>query len=316
MRKIEHWIEETLGFPAAVQENIISSIVVLIVLWVISRLLLRVASQWQTDSRKLYQWEKTTNYVVTGLGIISLANIWFEGFQSIATFLGLLSAGLAVALRDPIANMFGWIFLIWKRPFKIGDRIRIKEHTGDVIDINFFQFTLNELGEWVDSEQATGRVVNIPNSQVFTQSQINYTYGFPYLWHEVKVPITFESNWQKAKAILEDIGNRNCVHLSEAAEQSIRRESQRHLIFYRDFKPKVFTKVRENGVQLTIRYLSGLSGRRESEEKIWEEVLTLFRSAPDINFAYPTTRFYSSMEDSQKDIQENEVNKPKTHNNT
>ncbi|MCC9169080.1 mechanosensitive ion channel domain-containing protein [Pontibacter harenae] len=178
MRRIEHWIEEALRLSAAVQENILSSVVVLLGLWGISRLLLRVASQRQADSNKLYQWKKTTNYIVTGLVVISLANIWFEGFQSIATFLGLLSAGLAVALCDPIANMFGWIFLIWKRPFKIGGRIRIKEHTGDVIDINFFQFTLNELGEWVDSEQATGRVVHIPNSQVFTQAQINYNYGF------------------------------------------------------------------------------------------------------------------------------------------
>lgn len=306
MRRIEHWVEEALGFPAAVQQNILSSVVVLLGLWVISRLLLRVASRRQTDSRKFYQWKKTTNYVVTALGIISLANIWFQGFQSIATFLGLLSAGLAVALRDPIANMFGWIFLIWKRPFKIGDRIRIREHTGDVIDINFFQFTLNELGEWVDSEQATGRVVHIPNSQVFTQPQINYNYGFKYLWHEVKVPITFESNWKKAKAMLLEIGNRNCVHLPETTEQIIRRESQQHLIFYRDFKAKVFTKVRENGVQLTIRYLSGLNGRRESEEKIWEEVLTAFQAAPDISFAYPTTRFFQDAGQQPEVKQENE----------
>jgi small-conductance mechanosensitive channel len=304
MRKIEQLIEESLGWSAATQEKILSSILVLLALWIISRLLLRVASRQQTDSRKLYQWQKTTNYVITGLGVISLANIWFEGFQSIATFLGLLSAGLVLALRDPIANMFGWVFLIWKRPFKVGDRIKINEYTGDVIDIAFFQFTLNELGEWVDSEQATGRVVHIPNSRIFTQAQINYNYGFPFLWHEVKVPVTFESNWQKAKAILEDIGNRYCEHLSEAAEQTVRKESQRHLIFYKDYKPRVFTKVREYGVQLTLRYLCGLNGRRESENQVWEEVLSQFQASQDIRFAYPTTRFYQSPEDQPQLMQQ------------
>lgn len=294
MRRVKHWIEEAIGLPASVQENILSSVIVLAGLWIISRLLLRVASQRQTDSRKLYQWQKTTNYVVTGLGIMFLANIWFNGFQSIATFLGLLSAGLVVALRDPIVNMFGWVFLIWKRPFKIGDRIKINEYTGDVIDIAFFQFTLNELGQWVDSEQATGRVVHLPNSFVFTQAQTNYNYAFPFLWNEVQVHITFESNWQKAKDILQGIANRCSVELSESAEQRVRRESQRHLIFYQNFEPKVFTKVRENGIQLTIRYLCNLNGRRESENQLWEEVLQLFKRTPDIRFAYPTTRFYQA----------------------
>ncbi|MCC9169081.1 hypothetical protein [Pontibacter harenae] len=122
----------------------------------------------------------------------------------------------------------------------------------------------------------------------------------------MKVAITFESNWQKAKVVLQDIGNRNCVHLSEVAEQSVRRESQRHLIFYRDFKPWVFTKVQENGGQLTIRYLCGLSGRRESEEKIWEVGLPQFQASSDIRFAYPTTRFYQESGQQPQDEQGNE----------
>jgi small-conductance mechanosensitive channel len=302
MQKVEHWIEETLNLSAETQESILLSVVVLLGLWITSRLLLRVASRQQTDSRKLYQWKKTTNYIVTGLGIIFLANIWFDGFKSIATFLGIFSVGLVVVLRDPILNMVGWVFLIWKRPFKVGDRIKIGNYTGDVIDIAFFQFTLNELGEWVDSEQATGRVVHLPNSQVFTQGQINYNYGFPFLWHEVQVRITFESNWQKAKALLEEIARRHSERLSQEAEQRVKIEAQQHLIFYRSFEPRVFTKVRENGIQLTVRYLCNLNGRRESENKIWEDMLTEFLATPDIRFAYPTTRFYSPLEEQQKEL--------------
>ncbi|WP_018476523.1 mechanosensitive ion channel family protein [Pontibacter roseus] len=296
MQKVEHWIEETLNLSAETQENIVMSLVALLTLWVFSRVLLRLASRQQTDSRKLYQWKKTTNYIVTGLGIIFLANIWFDGFKSITTFLGIFSVGLVVVLRDPILNMMGWVFLIWKRPFKVGDRIKIGQYTGDVIDIAFFQFTLNELGEWVDSEQATGRVVHIPNSQVFTQGQINYNYGFPFLWHELQVRVTFESNWQKAKAILQEIAARHSEKLNEEQEQRVRIEAQQHLIFYRSFRPKVFTKVRENGIQLTVRYLCNLNGRRESENRIWEDVLTEFLATPDVRFAYPTTRFYSTAE--------------------
>lgn len=303
MRNIEYWIEENFHLSAEIQENILKSLVALLVLWIISRVLLRLASRQQTDTRKLYQWKKTTNYVVTGLGIIFLANIWFEGFKSITTFLGIFSVGLVVVLRDPILNMMGWVFLIWKRPFKVGDRIKIGLYTGDVIDIGFFQFTINELGEWVDSEQATGRVVHIPNSQVFTQGQVNYNYGFPFLWHEVQLRITFESDWRKAKAILHKIALRHSEHLNEEQEQRVRIEAQQHLIFYRSFEPKVFTKVRENGIQLTARYLCNLNGRRDSENKIWEDTLTEFLASPDIRFAYPTTRFYSAAEGQESEMQ-------------
>ncbi len=286
-----------MGLSPAAQGSILSTVVLLVVLWILRKLLVRIASRRQTDSRKFYQWKKTINYVVTGFGIIFLSNIWFNGFESIATFLGLLSAGLVVALRDPITNMFGWLFLIWKRPFRVGDRIEINDYVGDVIDITFFQFTLNELGQWVDSDQATGRVVHIPNGQVFTNPQINYSYIFPFLWNEIKVLVTFESNWQKAKSILEEIAIARSVDLNEATAQRVKIKAQRHLIFYKDFKPKVFTKVRRRGVKLTIRYLCNINGRRESENQIWEDIITQFLQAPDISFAYPTTRFYQPPEE-------------------
>jgi small-conductance mechanosensitive channel len=294
MQKVEHWIEQNLGLSTTLQESVLASIMLLLILWVISLGLRRVATKRLTDSRKLYQWKKTTNYVITGLAIIFLTNIWFDGFRSIATFLGLLSVGLVVALREPILNMFGWIFLLWKHPFKIGDRIKIGGYTGDVIDIRLFQFTLNELGLSEDSEQPTGHVVHLPNSYVFTQSQVNYNYGFPFLWHELKISITFESNWQKAKAMLEEIANRNSETLTDGAKEIIVKESQRHLIFYKDFKARVYTKVRDNGIQFTLRYLSALNRRRDSENQIFEDILTSFLSSSDIHLAYPTTRFYQN----------------------
>ena len=308
MQEVGRWIELTLGLSATSQENVVLSVVVLIALWVISRLLLRIVSKKQSDIRKFYQWKKTTNYVITGLGIIFLSNIWFDGFRSIATFLGLLSVGLVVALREPLLNMFGWLFLLWKHPFRIGDRIKIGGYIGDVIDMRLFQFTLNELGLSIDSEQPTGHVVHLPNSLVFTQPQVNYNYGFPFLWHEVQVSITFESNWQKAKQLLEEIANRHSEVMSEAAKEIVLKESQRHLIFYKDFKARVFTKVRDNGIQFTLRYLCALTRRRESENQIFEDALTAFLASPDIRFAYPTTRFYQSPENQGQTEAENDNN--------
>ncbi|GHA55234.1 mechanosensitive ion channel family protein [Pontibacter akesuensis] len=292
MTKSIEWLAEATGLTAGFYRQVLYSFVVVGVLWLLSRLLLYLVTKQNSDLRKQYEWRKITNYVATGLSLLLLSYIWFDGFASIATFLGLLSAGLVLALREPLLNMAGWAYLIWKRPFHVGDRIQVGEHIGDVIDIRLFQFTLNEVRGWVEADQASGRVVNIPNLKVFTEAQANYNYGFPFIWQEIPVRITFESNWQKAKSILRDIMQRHAEQLTEAARQQVKRQSQRHLIFYEDLQPRLYTKVQENGIELTMRYMSSVLRRRQSTHLIWEDVLTEFLASPDIQFAYPATRFY------------------------
>lgn len=224
-----------------------------------------------------------------------MGRVWYEGFQSIATFLGLLSAGLAIALKDLLVNLAGWIFIMWRRPFEVGDRIQIGNLVGDVIDLRIFQFTLMEIGGWVDADQSTGRVVHIPNGKVFTEAQANYHKGFQYIWNEIPVLITFESNWKKAKGILQKVGIKHAEHLSASAEQRIKEASRKFMIFYSKLTPTVYTSVKESGVLLTIRYLCEPRRRRDSEEAIWEEILEKFAHCPDIDFAYPTRRFYNNL---------------------
>jgi small-conductance mechanosensitive channel len=203
-----------------------------------------------------------------------------------------LSAGLAIALKDPLTNMAGWIFINTRKPFQVGDRVQIGEHRGDVIDIRLFQFTLLEVGNWVDADQSTGRIIHIPNAIVFSKPQANYSRGFQYIWNEIPVLITFESNWKTAKSILEDIAIEHAEHLSKAAEKRIKEATKKYLITYTHLTPIVYTSVKESGVLLTLRYLCDPRKRRESQHAIWESILDQFESNPEIEFAYPTTRFY------------------------
>jgi small-conductance mechanosensitive channel len=156
-----------------------------------------------------------------------------------------------------------------------------------------FQFTLLEIGNWVDADQSTGRVIHVPNGQVFRDAQANYTQGFQYIWDEMPVTITFESNWTKAKAILQEIANQHTGHFSESARQQVQRAAEKYFIFYSKLTPIVYTSVKEYGIVLTIRYLSEPRRRRGNEHAIWEDILHQFGACPDISFAYPTQRFYS-----------------------
>ncbi len=255
---------------------------------------LRIVAGRTDDVRIRYSWRKSSTYITVLIGFLILGRIWFTGFSALTTYLGLLSAGIAIALRDPLVNLAGWVFLVWRRPFEVGDRIQIGQFSGDVIDLRIFQFTLMEIGNWVDADQSTGRVIHIPNGKVFTEMQANYSKGFKYIWNEVPVLVTFESNWRKAKEILQTIGREHAAHLTETAERKVREASTKFMIFYSKLTPTVYTSVRDSGVLLTIRYLCGPRDRRGTEQAIWEDILMEFAKNDDIDFAYPTQRFYNN----------------------
>jgi small-conductance mechanosensitive channel len=187
------------------------------------RILKKVVFEKIDDLTLRYQWQKVVKYLTVILAVILLTKVWFGAFESIGTYFGLLSAGLAIALQDLLVNFAGWIFLLIRKPFKVGDRIEINKIIGDVIDVRIFQFSVIEIGNWVDADQSTGRIIHIPNGTVFKTAQANYTAGFEYIWNEVPVLVTFESDWKKAKEILTDVINKHAVHLSKDAEKTSKR---------------------------------------------------------------------------------------------
>lgn len=300
MEELARLIADALNLPHEVVSRLLATVTILLVLWILRRIVLSFVHRRVTEGKARYNWRKGTAYVIYGLGIFLVFRVWFEGMGPLATYLGLLSAGLAVALKDPIANVAGWIFIIWRRPFEVGDRIQIGDHAGDVIDQRIFQLTLLEIRNWVEADQSTGRIIHIPNGKIFTQEQANYTKGFGYIWDEVRVPVTFESDWRKAKMILQEIADAQ-DDLQEAARERVREASQKYLIFYDKLTPRVYTSVRESGVLLTIRYLCEPRSRRGRQEMIWEAILDRFHAEPDIRFAYPTQRFYQLGEEEMED---------------
>lgn len=177
--------------------------------------------------------------------------------------------------------------------------MQIGDNTGDIIDIRLFQFTMLEIGNWVEADQSTGRIIHLPNGKVFMEPQANYSSGFEYIWNEIKVNITFESNWDKAKKILEDIISIHAENVKLKAEKEILEASKNYMIYYKHLTPIIYTEVKDIGVRLTIRYLCNPRRRRGSENEIWQAILTQFNSHKDIQFAYPTTRFYKAGENTE-----------------
>jgi len=287
---VREWLQQNLGLRPDIQARLLSTLLVIAALWLVRRVALTLVYRNVIDPWARYRWRKVTLYVTVITGALVGGRLWIAGLGSLATFFGLVSAGLAIALRDVVANLAGWVFILWRRPFEVGDRIQVGPHKGDVIDQQLFQFTLLEIGGWVDADQSTGRLIHIPNGRALVEPLANYNRGFPYIWNEVPVLITFESDWKKAKAVLEAIATRHAERLTPEAERDLVAASRQYLIYFKKLTPIVYTKVVDDGVRLTIRYLIDPRARRGSEQAIWQDVLDEFRAAPDIDLAYPTRR--------------------------
>lgn len=284
-------INNALGLLQSEPYNKIAlTLLVVVTAMIVHRLLIRFTEPLSNDPKTRFSWKKTISYSVTFVAILIVSRVWFKGISSFTTFIGLLSAGLAIALKDTLQNLAGWIFILWRKPFIVGNRIQIGEHSGDVIDIRPFQFTILEIGNWVNADQSTGRIIHIPNGIVFMQPLCNYDMGFKYIWNEIAVTITFDSDWQKAKSILQNIANTNSLSLTSQVESEIRRAAKQFLIFYQNLTPIVYTSVADSGIVLTIRYLTEIRERRGSSEAIWEAILSSFAAEKTISLAYPTYR--------------------------
>lgn len=302
MNKLNEFLTHHVGLNTETLSKVLVTIIIIVFLSLLRILVLRLVWRNTENVKARYQWKRSLSFVFPTLGILLVGAVWVKAFEEFGTFLGLFTAGIAIALKDPLTNLAGWLFILLRKPFVVGDRVQVGPHTGDIIDIRSFQFTMLEIGNWVEADQSTGRIIHIPNGKVFLEPQANYSSGFEYIWNEVQVNITFESNWEKAQSILEQIIKGLAEDVPVKAQKEIHEASKNYMIYYKHLTPIVYTSVKEFGVRLTVRYLCNPRTRRGTENQLWKQVLKSFNAEKDIQFAYPTTRFYTARESSPDSI--------------
>ena len=226
--------------------------------------------------------------MAVGLLLFFLGWIWTRQLANVGSFIGLLSAGIAIALSDVLKNVAGWVLIVFRRPFKVGDRIEVGPDAGDVIDIGVFRFTLMEIRNWVDADQTTGRILHVPNATVFSEPLANYNEGFPYIWVEIPVTVTFESDWQHAQDMVARIIQLHTLDPDQVAASS----GERYVSLHRNLASAVYVDVIDYGVTVTGRLLVPPRSRRLITSEIWQDLLQAIGAAPDVELAYPTTRFF------------------------
>lgn len=252
--------------------------------------LIGIVNKRVKDIRARHTMRKNIIYLITVLALIIIFFIWIQNLNSITIFFGVASAGVALALQEVILSVAGWLLIMMRHPFEVGDRIELGGVKGDVIDIRLFQTTLLEIGNWVDADQSTGRLVHLPNSFVFKHENYNYSRGFEFIWNELPILLTFESDWRRGKEIMMTHAKRMAEGMEDQVGRKLEEMGKRYMIFYGKLTPIVYVNIKDSGVELTLRYLTEAKRRRSTQDELCRAILDDFNKEPNVNFAYPTYR--------------------------
>lgn len=258
------------------------------------RILSRQIASHVADSEKRHRYRKRVGYTIALFVLVVVCVAFFEQIRSLGTVLGFLGAGLAIALREYVASFLAWFYILGQRNIALGSRIEVAGVRGDVIDIGLFKLTLVEVRGEGFGEQSSGRLVTVPNFKILTDPVHHFTLGSPYVWDEMSVLITFESDWEKARELLEQVGHEVFDPHREEIEAGFHQLEHDYAFRYGVTTPIVYVSIDASGVQLKLRYLTHVRQRRGNRDLISRRVLKLFRETPGIELAYPTSRVYRS----------------------
>lgn len=258
----ENDMNELLKDPQIIKA--LQSVILAITLFLLARIGSRIANK---NGKRPSEAPFIIRYMVVGLFIVSMVFIWFEGLAPILTALTIVAAALTIVSKELILNFLGSFIIFWRELFAIGDRVQVGEYSGDVISKGVFYFTLLETGPHGSTGHSTGRMVKVPNALALTMPVVNATRGAGYVWHELSVSVSRDSDWKKAKEHL--IGSVGKYYERERIVLArIKEVFEQRNIFFNKLEPRVYVDVSNGGIRLTLRYLCRARLTRDSQDYI------------------------------------------------
>ncbi|HEY6249115.1 MAG TPA: mechanosensitive ion channel domain-containing protein, partial [Candidatus Angelobacter sp.] len=268
----------------------------------LSQLWRRAVFRYVHDPRRRYQFLLLRRIILWCAIAITIAFALATEIGSIATFAGLITAGLAVALQNVILAIAGYFFLIGKYGVRVGDRIQISGVTGDVIDIGLIRLHLMEVGGTETDRQPTGRVVVFSNSVVFqpTASFFKQIPGTSFLWHEVSLTLAPESDYGLAEKRVLGAVEKVFADYRERIEQQYREMERTLNIAAAVPKPRSRLRLTQTGLEVVIRYPVELDNATEIDDRITRELLHSLEQSPRLRLVGSGTPNIQPVSDSPK----------------
>ena len=264
---------------------------VLLIKWLIKRTI--------TDNERFYMANKVINFTFLFIVLTIVLFAYIENVTYLVTILGFASAGIAIAMKDWFMSMLGWLVIVTGGSIHVGDRIRVdkdgKLYVGDVLDISLLRITILEditLTTYKHNRRA-GRIIFIPNNYIFTEMIANYTHAtLKTVWDGIDFTITFDSNHKKAAHIAKETAKKYAKGYTDITRKQLNKLRARYSLKNTNVEPRVYSFIEENGIRISVWYLTNAYATLTLRSTISTEILDLIKEEQDIRIAYPSQHIY------------------------
>ncbi len=284
---MEEQIQKLLFNPAV--GKMASIFIGIAVIWILIKLVQKSMLSKISDSDNRYRAKKFGSFIGYLLTLVLITVVFSDKLGGLTVALGVAGAGIAFALQEVIASFAGWLAIMFGSFYKTGDRVQLGGIKGDVMDIGVLRTTIMETGQWVDGDLYNGRIVLIANSFVFKEPVFNYSGDFPFLWDEIKIPIQYGSNYDKAKQILEQVGIEIAGDLTARSREKWVELQNKYRLEDAQTEPMVSLIANDNWVEYTLRYVVSYKKRRATKTELFTKILKQVEATNgEIKFASAT----------------------------
>ena len=234
-----------------------------------------------------YNLRRVAKLVLAFVFVLIVVASLFSGWYTTLVSIGLLSLILGLAVQTPMTSFLGWIYILARSPYRVGDRIKIGEATGDVIDVSYLDTTLWEFGggDLLSTDHPTGRIIRFPNSKILDSTIYNYTWPlFPYIWNEIKFSVAYESDLQfiaetMQRIAAEEVGEHMMKQVRVFRE--ILAQTPVDQLEVREYPAVLFRTNANTWIDAIVRYLVHPKEAGRTKTRLIKKLLVELNAAPD-----------------------------------
>jgi len=256
------------------------------IILMISRFVERTITRKNETLAARYNLIRLIRLLAVVIIIMAGASILFENWYTAAVSLGLISLLVGFALQTPITSLIGWLYIVIRTPYRVGDRIQIDTFNGDIVEINYLDTTLWEFkGDYLTNDLPTGRLIRFPNSLVLQSAVFNYSWSrFPYLWNEIPFHIAYESDMKYVEETIKRVTKEELDQDMDEKIENLKDYMKNTPIGDVDIKEYPFVSFRTNAntwVEAMVTYLVKPKKATDTRTRIIKRTVSELLKEPD-----------------------------------
>jgi len=271
MKDLQQWLNDN-----PVIYSVIKYLILVTIILIAIQLIKKFLKRHIENNTVRYRSQKSIEIVAYFfLAIITI--LYFTGnIKDFTLIIGLFSAGIAFTLQELILSVAGSLFIFVVKVYSPGDRIEMNGIKGDVIDVDSIYTTMMEIGQWVESDNYSGRIIKLSNAFIFKGPVYNYSKDFPFIWDEFNIPIRYGSDVELAKSIVIKIAAETLSNYTKNSKSQWKEVVAKYYIEDAEVNPTLAITLTDNWIKFNLRYIVDYKKRRLTKHILNEKLIKAF----------------------------------------